>query len=205
MFDTGKKITQLRDEIREMDNRLQKISRTEDEIWKHADEAVSRVEQQIEKHDMAIEDLLDSLEEWGNDQREETEKLRAALENEQGKAQKEAERREAALLKLGMSCLDQFFVLRKAAGKSGSEQWIRQIDLMMELLREPLIQAGLQTLGNVGELFSYQIHDAAGTEAAKTPDQDMRVAGILSQGYAYQGRVLRKAKVSVYRYPEGTN
>ena len=98
---------------------------------------------------------------------------------------------------MATAACDRLIELQAAAAED--ETWSRQIHLMWEKLSEPLMLAGLQRLGQPGEPVSYLLHEPIDTVDTADATLHMRVAKVLSGGYAYQGKVLRKARVTVYR------
>lgn len=198
MFIAKKKWDEMREQLSLLNTR---VTETGKKIAARTDgwnQKLDDMRSAASKHEMAIEDMLESWEEW-------QEKLRdqEARQAEREKTDAAAFlRREKALVKLLMDYHDQFFALRRAAEEAGNAAWSRQFSASMDSLSEGLALAGVQMIDQPGAAFSYALHEAI--EAVETPDQalDMRVARVYSCGYVYQGNVLRKAKTAVYRYKE---
>lgn len=150
------------------------------------------------KHEMAIEDMLESWEEW--QEKLETQEARRAEREKNDTAV--LQRREKALVRLLTDYHDQLFALRRAAEEAENASWNRQFSTAMDKLSEGLALAGLQVIDRPGGAFSYALHEAI--EVIETSDEalDMRVARVYSCGYVYLGNVVRKAKTAVYQYRE---
>lgn len=214
VFDTGKKIQALKEaltgQLREQKEALtETLRRQEDARREETDtrtrqwtDAMDAVRGEIRKHDMAIEDMLDTWEEWRQEQADQAEALQRR-EAEQAREEAEALRgNQDALLALAETCCDQLFILKQAAAAAGDEAWLRQLALAETRVGEKALRAGFQTVGRTGDPFSYELHEPADVKETVEPERDMTLAGVYSQGYWYQGKPLRKAKVSVYQRKE---
>ena len=71
-----------------------------------------------------------------------------------------------------------------------------------KLLHE-LESAGLTRVGEAGEPFDPNLHEAVGTLPAPSPDREGTVAAVFQAGYRFGGALLRPARVQVYVAPEG--
>lgn len=140
----------------------------------------------ISRHDMAIENLLDMLEER---QEEELSNRRRTQEQREEEEQ---------FLGLFAAYQEQFWQLRSFLDGSGAA-WSRQAELMEQELAKSRRYCGIEEISQIGETVDYQIHEVI--EVIDTADmaQDRTVAQVFSPGYLYQGRVRKKARVAVYR------
>ena len=150
------------------------------------------------RHDMAIADMLDTWEEWREEQRRQTESLRNSLDQESRQATREMAERQDALKDALVAAVDQLFLLGSAAKNAGQDAWARQLQLAEAEVRAQALKAGLQVIGEPGEVFSYDLHEATEQIHTDQADRHMTIARVFSQGYWLNGRLLRKAKVSVY-------
>ena len=203
MFGTGKKLDQLQQTVQGLINREEQKDKERKE---QENGVLQRIGGQMEnlaeaagKQETAIEDMLDTWEEW-------QEKLEAQAGNLQGKLLEKAEkeladkmRQEHILLEMTVSAWDQLFNLKLAARNAGDETWLRQLKLAENGLKEKAMHAGLQQTGRAGERFSYEIHEALERIDTDQPDLDMTVAEVYRPGYWYLDRAVRKAQVAVYR------
>lgn len=154
------------------------------------------------RHDMAIEDLLESWEELQEKQTQEAQTLASSLHDASAREQKEARARETALLNLLLSAHDQLFALQKAAAEAGAEGWLRQFRFAEQKLEETRLPAGFQTVEQVGVPVNYAVHEVVRTAPTQDAARDRLIADVDARGYVYLGRVLRKARVSVWRLAE---
>ena len=195
MFGISKMITQLHQHLARLERRILFSDQERRETAGAVSRQISDLCAAVKKHDMSMTDMLETWEELQQEQREETEKLRAALS---GQTQKEAaayEQRETALLELVISCHDQLYALRRTA----DSVWGRQLDLVEEKLSDGRLLAGLQVIDQKGVPVNYELHEVLNTVETADAGQAMRVADVYTRGYAYHGRVIRKAGVSAYQ------
>ncbi len=160
-------------------------------------ERLQAVDQAIGRHDMAIEDMLESLEEWRSDAQAQSDRLQAACEAMNRRDEERAQRNESVLLSLVMRCHDALFALRRAA--QASADWSRQLDLVEDSLLAERRLAGLEVLDRPGEPFSPDLYEAVSVIDLASPEDDLRIAEIYTCGYVYKGRVLRRAQAAVYQ------
>lgn len=59
---------------------------------------------------------------------------------------------------------------------------------------------GLEELGKVGERFNPALHEALGTDEAKSVAEDDMITAVLEKGWKIGGNVIRPAKVRVARH-----
>ena len=71
-----------------------------------------------------------------------------------------------------------------------------------KLLKE-LESAGLERVGEPGEPFDPNTHEAIGTVAAQGEAEDGTVADVLQPGYRFGGALLRPARVRVHTWAQG--
>ena len=161
-------------------------------------EKLAGMQSAASKHEMAIEDMLDSWEEWQS--KLQAQEARQAVKEKCDTAV--LQQREKALIRLLTNYHDQFFALGRAAEEAGNEAWSRQFSVSMDKLSESLALAGVQVIDRPGAAFSYALHEAADVIETADQAQDMRVARVYSCGYVYKGNVVRKAKTAIYQYRE---
>lgn len=140
----------------------------------------------IQKHDMAIEDLLDELEENSSGKTEHAECIR------------QSEHTESQLLGLFEAYLEQFWSLRHFAA-SRDDSWAAQINLMEEALEPYRRSCQISVIEDCGAKVSYELHEVIDTAETSDPALDKTIADIYCCGYLYKGTVRKKAKVSAYR------
>lgn len=140
----------------------------------------------ISRHDMAIENLLDVLEERQEEER---------FGRQRAQEQREEEEQFLALFS---AYQEQFWQIRSFLDGSGTA-WSRQAELMEQELAKSRRYCGIEEVNRTGETVDYQLHEVI--EVIDTADaaQDRKVAQVFSPGYLCHGKVRKKAKVAVYR------
>ncbi len=74
---------------------------------------------------------------------------------------------------------------------------IKGVELVERKLLRELEIAGLERVGQVGEPFDPNHHEAIGSVPAESEEQDHTVGAILQIGYRYGGTLIRPARVQV--------
>ena len=152
------------------------------------------------RHDRVVEDMLDSWGEWQEALHSETGSLRETAQMLQKKELAAAREREERLLSLAMEAQDQLFALNRAA--SEDKAWQEQLAMVQEKMHLLQQEAELECIGREGEPFDYECHEALSVIPARSREEDMRICEVMSPGFRYQGRVIRKARVSVWQNQE---
>jgi len=211
------------DGLRQMGDRLESQLRQNNETWQaqtnQLSEGFAHLQEAVSRHDLAIEDMLDSWEDWSGKQETLFDQVRNLVSASRDEEQEEACRREEALLRLIIGYQDQLDSLSRAAScfpandqadgvrQEDTDQgtirpeaaWSRQITLATEKMASSLALAGLQRTGRVGEAFSYDLHEALEVSDTADPALDRRIADVLTCGWIDRGKVFRKARVTVWR------
>lgn len=149
-------------------------------------EKISRLQTTVQKHDMAMEDLLEEWEERRSDEKEVKERSR------------EQEQNEHRLLALFEAYQEQFWSLRRFANTK-DEAWSAQMDLMEQNLDHCRRLCGIDMIDKCGEIVDCDLHEVIQTTETKDADKDRRIATVYGCGYLYKGKVKKKARVAVYR------
>ena len=152
------------------------------------------------RHDMAIEDLLDSWEDLQKEQQAETRSLSASLSSLYHQDRTEFQSREKALLDLVMSYHDQLFMLQRAAEEAHMEDWNHQFALADTKLTNIRLPAEFQPICNVNLPVDYSLYEVVDLVPTADSFLDHLIAEVYSCGYLYRGKILKKAKVSVYSF-----
>lgn len=147
----------------------------------------------------SLEDILEELQRQG----EETENVTGQL--------REMKKREEMLVEL--YCLlsgQKEMILQQllAEGVLDAETragWQKQSELMERESEQLERQCTFQRIGTCGEKADYQCHEILSVYDTRQEKQNGTVAQVFSTGYCYQGRILKKAQVAVYRYVETEN
>lgn len=134
-------------------------------------------------------ELLNALEPLG-----EAAEVHAAWQREQERAT-ESERQLARLAGVLIGALDSIArfasLLREA---EGLEEWAVQLDKAVDVCHRDGEKAGLVPLADRGDRFDEAAHDTVSEAPAGTAPV---IARVVMQGYALNGRVLRRATVEV--------
>ena len=136
----------------------------------------------INRHDMAIENMLD---EWEEMKEQNQEIAKSRMENQK-------------LIDTLSAYHDQFFVLRKTLGDD-HPAWKSQLDMMETILSQKRTPVGLEVIEQDNIPVDYALHEITGTVETHDENRHGLIAEVLSPGYCYHGKVRKKALVTVYR------
>ena len=107
-------------------------------------------------------------------------------------------RAQAEVVSSILDALDDFArVLDVKPSQATVEDVITGVELVERKLVRELEKAGLERVGEVGESFDPNHHEAIGSLPAESEDQDHTVGAVLQVGYRFSGVLLRPAKVQV--------
>lgn len=171
----------LEKKFRVISGRMQENSEKLEEIGR----CTEQLRTAVLKHDMAIEDLLEKLEE-NESEREES-----------GKRILECRETEKLLLELFESYQEQFWNLKRLAGEK-DETWSSQMALIGTKLEHCRQLCGISIIEESGIEVNYDLHEVMEAVDTEQREKDKLVAEIISWGYLYKGRVMKKAKVTAY-------
>jgi molecular chaperone GrpE len=97
-----------------------------------------------------------------------------------------------------LDVLDDFGrVLDVDQSQATTEDVIKGVALVERKLIRDLEAAGLERVGDVGEPFDPNQHEALGSLPAESEDHDQTVGAVLQLGYKFGGALLRPARVQV--------
>ena len=171
------KLLSLKQEITSKPNQFDEMNQT-----------IKQLQTVVQKHDMAIEDLLDEWEEKVSDEKNVKEQFQ------------EYEHREQQFLKLFETYQEQFWNIKHFAGKDkDTDAWAAQISLMEKNLEHYQKLCGISIIGQCGIEVDYDLHEVLEAIDTNDPSKDKKIADIYRCGYLYQGKVMKKAQVSAYR------
>lgn len=141
----------------------------------------------IRKHDMALEDCLDMLEE----QREE--------ETQSQKRIKELKEDQEKLLELLAVYQEQVWDMRKYA--AGHDQaWASQLELAGHAVKGKEMISGIKVIDETGADVDYSLHEIIEIRDTDEAGRAQTIAEIFHPGYVYKGVVKKKAKAAAYRH-----
>lgn len=151
---------------------------------------ISQLQKSVQKHDMAIEDLLEEWDEKKSDEDNIKEKFR------------EYENNERYLLELFEEYQEQFWNMKRFADEK-DETWAAQIALMEKGLERCRQLCGISIIGECVSTVDYDLHEVIEVLDTTDPDKDKMIARIYRCGYIYKGQVKKKAQVSAYHAGNG--
>jgi molecular chaperone GrpE len=133
--------------------------------------------------------------------------LRLAAEFDNFRKRTERERAEswsraqAQLLERLLDPLDDLRRVLETGGREADGDAVREgVRLVEAKLTRALESAGLEAIGESGERFDPELHEALMTAPAPTPEEDGAVGQVLQRGYLFKGMLLRPARVQVLEY-----
>lgn len=94
--------------------------------------------------------------------------------------------------------LDSLDLAIKYADKDKDASLVQGVIMTRKLLLDALKNHGLEPVGEEGEPYSHELHEAVGQEE-RDDLPDMHVSSLLQRGYKLKERLLRPAKVMVSR------
>lgn len=147
----------------------------------------------------SLEDILEELQRQGEEKENVTRQIQ------------ELKNREMVLVEL--CCLlsgQREMILQQLLAEGVLEEevrvgWQKQSELMEQESAKLERQCTFHRIGMCGEKVDYQCHDILSVYDTRQEEQNSTVAQVFSTGYCYQGNVLKKAQVAVYRYMEIEN
>ena len=155
----------------------------------------------METVDQAVEQLQGQLNELQDRH------LRTAAEYENFRKRTAKERTEmwkraqADVVSSILDALDDFQrVLELDRSTTSAEDVIAGVELVERKLLRELEGAGLERIGQQGEPFDPNLHEAVGSIPAEAEEQDHTVGAILQAGYKFAGALIRPARVQVFMW-----
>ena len=140
----------------------------------------------VRRHDMALEDCLEALEEQQEEESQSRKQIRK-LEAEQEK-----------LLKLLAVYQEQLWGMKQYAQQNAPE-WLSQLELMEKAAEGARLSSGITWIEEAGVQVDYALHEVIEARAVSGEEKDMRVAQVYSPGMIRNGEVIKKARVAAYR------
>jgi molecular chaperone GrpE len=124
----------------------------------------------------------------------ETENTKKRLQREQEEALRFAAERITGDLLPTLDTLD--LALRYGGQREECKDVLQGVEMTRKLMLDALRRHGLETLGERGEEFTPECHEAMGFENAGDLEEG-RVCAVLQRGYRLKERLLRPAKVMI--------
>lgn len=149
-------------------------------------QTIKQLQTIVQKHDMAIEDLLD---EWNEKESE---------ENSVKEQIQEYKNNERHLLELFEVYEEQFFSIKRFAINTKEEAFTEQLSLMKKNLEHYQKLCGITIIEQCGVEVDYDLHEVLEVIDTHDPSKDKIIADIYRYGYLYKGKVMKKAQVAAY-------
>lgn len=152
---------------------------------KKGSDGFEKLHNEIKKHNLSLEDLIESLEE--------------IRESPQSNIppRTESQKREEILLQLLASYQEQLFHIQSLLSKN--PDWTEQLAMIERKLRQDRQRAGIGIISETDIPVDYEMHDVISVIHTDDMSKDKMVSDIFTCGYTYYGKVLKKAKVSAWR------
>ena len=154
--------------------------------------------QSVNRHDDAIEDMLEEWEEFCGQTRENLEAVSEEVLSMKDEKIHTLEHARETLLRLCEDYQSLLLTLSRAAKEDPA--WERQLTLMDESLASGRLQAGLSFIGKPGEPVDLNLHEILDVQKTENPEQNGTIREIYEYGSLYLGTVRKKARVSVWKY-----
>ena len=153
----------------------------------------------VSRHNMVIEDLLESMEETFEDQQNMLDEVKNVmrLENKAELSTLKADNK--SLLTLIQCYQDQLCVLEAAA--KDDPAWSHQFDLVRQKMTTPLQKAGITLVDQTNVPVSYDLHEVIDRVDTDDPMLRFCVAEVYKPGFLFKDKVLRKAEISAFAPP----
>lgn len=157
---------------------------------------IAQIETRQKKQENMLEESLDLLDEC-------QESMRGLKEVEEER-QKQAEESEKKLLQLIMTYGES--MNRISSDISGNEQldpgWKQQMELTQMMLKRAMEEVGISMISDEGLPADPARVQVVDQELCSEREKHNCVKSTVIPGWIYGGRILKKAKVSVYKYQE---
>lgn len=183
-------IEEMKKEIQGIGKEVQEAGKEIGKEMQEVGKEVQSIGKEVSKHNMTLEDTLDGLEQQSEEEKESREQL-FRLKKEQ----------EQLLLLIG-AYEEQIWNMKNFAGEY-EEAFGNQLELMQRVLKSYRLPCGISMITEPEGKVDYQLHEVIEVIDTAEDERDQTVARIYSPGYLYKGRVVKKAKVAVYKVVTG--
>lgn len=139
----------------------------------------------LRKRMETLDDFLDELQE------------EKEIEAEKEQTENAATDREKKLCQLIGIYSEQLHILEEIL--SEKEGWKEQFSIMKQKRNPFCGLAQIQETGNAGEAFDYRMHEIIETKETDQENQEGIIAKVYVPGFMYQGKIMKRAQVCVYK------
>ena len=186
--ETAEKITGLFEALQKQE------ADTADFVCEKIDELAARTG----RHDNAITDLLETMEDLQDEQEKKLKDLDLMLSREDRRTIKSLEDDVQALLHVIGGYREQISYLADALAKD--HRWNQQARIVREKLDQLDNDAGLFRFAQSGDAVNFDMHIVAEAVDTDRPEKNRIIQEVYEQGLIYHGKVVKKAVVRAYRY-----
>ena len=180
---TQDSLTSLGQEIRDISR-----SHEQDSLAVRTDRlesAVEKLRSDVKHHNMAVEDMLESWEEFQGKQEE----MQKAIS---GMAAQDR------IVQLCIAYEQQMHNIRRMAAED--PDWKKQLELIEGQLQPAREKAGFVVTGKKGEAADFSLHEVIMVQDTDKEDLNGRIESVYEPGICWQGQVYKKAKVCAWRF-----
>lgn len=180
---TQDSLTSLGQEIRDISR-----SHEQDSLAAGSDRlesAVEKLRSDVKHHNVAVEDMLESWEEFQGKQEE----LQKAIS---GMAAQDR------IVQLCIAYEQQMHNIRRMAAED--PDWKKQLELIEGQLQPAREKAGFVVTGKKGEAADFSLHEVIMVQDTDKEDLNGRIESVYEPGICWQGQVYKKAKVCAWRF-----
>lgn len=159
---------------------------------KELNQTVKKIGSDIARHDMALEDMLESLDEKSESERIISGRVR------------ELEETEEKLLLLISDYQEQLFLIDSSIKnrKNVTDSWDSQLALVREKLLSHMTACGIASVCEPYQTVNYDYHEVIKIVDTVNAELDRTVAEVYNPDFIYKGKVWKKAKIAAYRLEE---
>ena len=171
------------------------LSQTSD-MYRQENSATGEILDRIQNEQAEMQNFLrkkmETLDDFLDQLQEEKE-----ADDEIKELQKKSSEREKQLCQLISIYSEQLHTIEEFL--SDKEGWHEQFRMMSQKRKQVGFLAQIQEIGTVGEPFNYRLHDIIKTEETAQETVDGIISRVYAPGLLYQGQVIKKAQVCVYK------
>ena len=148
--------------------------------------AVEKLRSDVKRHNIAVEDMLESWEEFQEKQEELQKTLLSGMGAQDG------------IVRLCIAYEQQMHNIRRMADED--PDWKKQLDLIESQLQPAREKAGFIVTGKKGESVDFSLHEVVQVQDTDKEGENGRIENVYEPGISWQGQIYKKAKVCAWRY-----
>lgn len=177
--------------LRRVEEQLQKQGKRQEEQWTAVQDNIQKLLSRQRKSEIVTESLLEMIEEHTN----------AFLSQDRIKSNEKS--LAEYILKYDESLHHMERMLRKSEGEAS--EWAKQLNTSRQQLCDRMKEIEVSIIKDSGVPVDFRIHEIVSIQYTTQSEKRDKVCEIIVPGLSYQKEVLRKAKITAYKYQEETN